>query len=160
MPSPSDLTPIVNAFPTNRAGIVWTMMIALVTGGGGYAAGYSIGGARVSVLEDRLKIAQEGRSTYQVRITQVTAENPYRVQATDDVVQVNLSADEDPVVLLPSGFLIGKTVSLKDKKGNSSKRQIIVRAEGGTIDGLDKWTIDGDYGSIGFVWDGKQWSAY
>jgi hypothetical protein len=91
MSSPPNVEPIVNAFPTNRAGIAWTLTIAILAAGGGAAAGYAIGGARVSVLEDRLKIAQESRSPYQVRITEVTAENPYRVQATDDVVQVNLA---------------------------------------------------------------------
>ncbi len=160
MPSPNDVAPVVNAFPTNRAGIIWTVSVAIIAGGIGYASGWSIGGARVSVLEDRLKIAQESRSPYQVRLAEVTTENPYRVQATDDLVQVNLTADEKPVILLPSGFLKGKTVSIKDKKGNSSKQEIEVRSEGGKIDGLEKWVIAGDFGSLNFVWDGKSWSAF
>ena len=160
MPSPNDLTPIVNAFPTDRAGVAWTLTIAILCGGGGFGVGWALGGAKVSVLEERLKSALEARSPYQVRIAEVTTENPYRVQQGDDLIQVNLMADESPVIILPSGFLKGKTVSIKDTKGNSPTREIVVRAEGGTIDGLPQWTLAGAFSSISFVWDGKSWSAF
>jgi hypothetical protein len=156
----SEITQIVNAFPTNRAGIVWTISIALFCATSGYIVGSTVGGARVAALEERVKAAQEGRSPYQIRIADITTENPYRVQPIDDLVQISLADGAVPVILLPSGFVKGKTISIKDKKGNSSKQEIIIRAEGGTIDGLQQWRIAGDYASANFVWDGKSWSAF
>jgi hypothetical protein len=157
---PLDIPQVVNAFPTNKAGIIWTISIALVCAASGYFVGSTVGGARVAVLEERLKAAQEGRSPYQIRIADVSTENPYRVQPTDDLIQVSLADDVAPVILLPSGFVKGKTVSIKDKKGDSPKREITVRAEGGTIDGLPDVRIAAAYGSINLVWDGKSWSLF
>jgi hypothetical protein len=160
MPPTGEIAPIVNAFPTNRAGIIWTITVAVLFASIGYFVGNTVGGARVAALEDRLKVAQESRSSYQIRIAEVTSENPYRVQPTDDLVQISLADGTAPLVLLPSGFVKGKTISVKDKKGNSSKQEIIIRAEGGTIDGLAEWRIAGDYASANFVWDGRGWSAF
>jgi hypothetical protein len=152
---------IVDGFPTKRAAIKWTILVAIVAASTGYSAAYFQSSGKIATLEERLKLAQETKSPYHIRIAEVTNENPYRVQPTDDLVQVNLATnDVSPVILLPSGFLKGKTVSIKDKSGTSHLREIKVRAEGGTIDGLPEWSIAGSFASTGFVWDGKNWSAY
>ncbi|WP_445215688.1 hypothetical protein ACKWRH_24975 [Bradyrhizobium sp. Pa8] len=150
----------VDSFPTTRAGVKWTLLVAALAGGLGYGAASFYYSGRISVLEERLRLAQDGRSPYQIRIAEVTTENPYRVTPSDDLIQLNLSADVSPIVLLPSGFPKGKTVSIKDKKGNSSKSEVKIRADGGLIDGMPEWTLAGDFGSVSFVWDGKSWSAY
>lgn len=151
---------LVDSFPTNRAGVKWTLLVFAVASSVGYTSAWFYYSGRISVLEERLRLAQDGRSPYQIRIAEVTTENPYRVTPSDDLVQVNLSADVSPIVLLPSGLPKGKTVSIKDKKGNSSKYKVKIRADGGLIDGLPEWTLAGDFGSVSFVWDGKSWSAY
>ena len=159
--STDQLDRIVDGFPTNRAAIKWTILVTIVAAGAGYSAGYFYSSGRIATLEERVKLAQEAKSPYHIRIAEVTTENPYRVQPTDDLVQVNITTNDiSPVILLPSGFLKGKTVSIKDKSGTSHLHEIKVRAEGGTIDGLPEWTIAGSFASTGFVWDGRNWSAY
>ncbi|MCK1542214.1 hypothetical protein IVA98_32970 [Bradyrhizobium sp. 160] len=135
-------------------------MVAAVATAFGYGAAYFYFTGRISTLEERLKLAQESKGTYQVRIAEVTRDNPYRIGPTDDLVQVNLSEEVSPVILLPSGFLKGKTVSIKDKKGDSDKRAVIIKAEGGSIDGSPDWRIESSFASVSFVWDGNNWSAY
>jgi hypothetical protein len=151
---------IIEGFPTARAAIRWTALVAAVSAVLGFGASYFYFSGKIAALEERLKLAQESKGASQIRISEVTIENPYRVQPTDDFVQVALKADVSPVILLPSGFVKGKTVSIKDKNGSAPQHQIIVRAEGGTIDGLPEWRIASAFGSIGFVWDGQNWSAY
>ncbi|PPQ16350.1 hypothetical protein CV770_26770 [Bradyrhizobium sp. AC87j1] len=151
---------VVEGFPTTRGGLKWTLFVATVAAGIGFGVASFYHSGRISVLEERLRLAQDGRSPYQIRIAEVTTENPYRVQPSDDLVQVNLITDVSPVILLPSGLLKGKTVSVKDKKGNSSKYEVKIRADGGLIDGFPEWTLSGDHGSVSFVWDGKTWSVY
>ena len=134
----SSLIALLTGFRPLCRQISGTILVAAVAATAGYsAAAYLHSSGRIATLEERLKLAQETKSPYHIRIAEVTNENPYRVQPTDDLVQVNLATtDVSPVILLPSGFLKGKTVSIKDKSGTSHLHEIKVRAEGGTIDGL------------------------
>lgn len=89
-------------------------------------------------------------------VTEVT-ESPYRVKASDEVVEVlTLPA----FIMLPGDFppsLRGKVIVVKDKNGSAYQEPIIITAENGKIDEMQDARIVNNYGSIAFRWDGKKW---
>lgn len=92
----------------------------------------------------------------QRNVTEVT-ESPYRVKASDEVVEVlTLPA----FIMLPGDLppsLRGKIVTVKDKNGSAYQEPIIITAENGKIDEMQDARIVNNYGSIAFRWDGKKW---
>jgi hypothetical protein len=145
-------------WPTLRAAR-WAIWIALVVGAiSGYAVGSFWSSGTVSILRERVAQLQESRSPSQLRIKEITTGSSYRVQATDDVVQVNNAEDIVTTILLPSGFSKGKLVTIKDKKGNANAFHIIIVSEAGKIDGLSRLELVVDKGSYALIWDGDAWS--
>lgn len=137
----------------------WAIWIALVVGAiSGFGVGTFWWSGTVSILRERISELQESRSPSQLRIKEVTNGTSYRVQATDDVIQVNNAQDIPTTILLPSGFSKGKLVTIKDKKGNANAFHIIIVSEAGQIDGLPRLELVVDKGSYALIWDGDAWS--
>jgi hypothetical protein len=138
----------------------WAIWIALIVGTIlGFSAAYFLRSEEVSILHERVAELERSRSPSQLRIKEVTNGTSYRVQATDDVVQVNNSENIPTTILLPSGFAKGKLVTIKDKKGNANAFPIKILSEAGTIDGLRELSINVDKASYSLIWDGDAWST-
>ena len=86
-------------------------------------------------------------------VTEVT-ESPYRVKASDEVVEVlTLPA----FIVLPDDLpkaLGGKVITIKDKNGSAYEEPIIITAENGLIDKMRDVRIVNSHGSISVIWDG------
>ncbi len=110
----------------------------------------------VSRKNRALSDALATRNPSLAHITDVS-DNWYRVQPTDDVINV---LAPPATIVLPSGFVRGKIVTVKDRNGKALEQHITVRAEGGRIITLPEIVIATSYGSFSFLWDGKEWTLH
>src|SRR5580704_17923206 len=130
------------------------------------AIGWSYSGVLASKnaqieLQDRqladLREALAGRGPSQKNIVDVTSDF-YRAQATDDVLNVTSLPAK---IILPTNFLRGKTIIVKDGTGLANQNNILISVDGGAlISGLSVVAITSARGSWSFIWDGKEWSMY
>lgn len=112
-------------------------------------------------MQDRqivgLHDAVAGHAPSQKVVTDVTS-TPYRVQITDDVLEVFISPSE---IILPIGFPRGKSVTIKDMTGKAVSAPITITAEGGQVDGLlPQVQIQSNRAAFSFIWNGKEWSLF
>jgi len=77
--------------------------------------------------------------------------------ATNDDDYIGMSGGTP--VLLPSGSLLGKEITVADIKGDALTNPIIVLGNGNNINGNSSATINTDYGSITMLWNGYFWSV-
>jgi hypothetical protein len=112
-------------------------------------------------LQDRqladLREAVKSGGSIQKSVIQVNSDL-YRVQQTDDVIEVFTVPS---TIILPPTATKGKTVTVKDKTGRANGQPIKIVVDGGAkMDSLPAIEIQGMYGSVGFIWDGREWSIY
>jgi hypothetical protein len=149
----------IKEFRDNWTGRPWAAFVAIVIGaicGFGVATFWWSG--TVSTLRERVAFLQETKSPSQLRIVEVTKGPSYRVQAGDDVIHVNNSEDAPITIFLPSGFVRGKVVTIKDKRGNAFSVHINIVSDAGTIDGISTLVIGTNKGYFSLIWDGVDWS--
>ena len=136
----------------------WAIWIVLIIGfGSGFAVANYWRSEQVSILRERVAQLEESRSPSQLRIKEVTSGTSYRVQANDDVVQVNNAENISTTILLPSGFIRESLSQSKTKKAtrmHSPSRLFRKR----TIDKLRELAIVVNRGSFSLIWDGDTWS--
>jgi len=138
---------------------VWPIFVALIIGATcGFAISSFWWSGTVSALRERVSILQESRSQRELRIVDITKEPSYRVQPDDDVIQVD-NPDKSPItVYLPTGFPIGRLVTIKDKRGNANAVPIQIVPDNGTVDGFHALVINVDRGWVSVIWNGTDWS--
>jgi hypothetical protein len=79
------------------------------------------------------------------------------VDATDDVVSIQVPGPVAVAVTLPAGVL-GHTFTIKDGLGLAAPATpITITPTAGTIDGAATAVINAPYGSLTFVYNGTQW---
>lgn len=89
-----------------------------------------------------------------VPVTDVTT-TPYTPGATEYFLCVDVAGPAS--IVLPTG-VVGKVYVVKDCDGDASTNPITITATGSTIDGSASATINVDYGSLTFVFNGTEWS--
>lgn len=89
-----------------------------------------------------------------VPVTDVTT-TPYTPGATEYFLCVDVAGPAS--IVLPTS-VVGKVYVVKDCDGDASTNPIIITATGSTIDGSVSATINVDYGSLTFVFNGTEWS--
>lgn len=88
-----------------------------------------------------------------VPLTNVTT-TPYLVPLTDYTIAVNVAAPSSLVLpVAPTGTVF----IVKDSSGNASINPITISASS-TIDGSADATINTDYGSLTFIFNGTEWN--
>ena len=89
----------------------------------------------------------------------VVTTTPYAIQATDEVVCVNVPTTSS--VVLPT-IVAGKNTGyyIKDYSGNASVNPIFITATGGaTINGVSFAILNVNYSHIQLIWDGSNWQT-
>jgi len=89
----------------------------------------------------------------------VVTTTPYAVQASDEVVFVNVPTIASVVLPTIAG---GKNTGfyIKDYSGNASVNPIFITASGGaTINGVSFAILNVNYSHIQLIWDGSNWQT-
>jgi hypothetical protein len=89
-----------------------------------------------------------------VPVTEVTT-TPYTPGPTEYFLCVDVAGPAS--IVLPTS-VVGKIFVVKDCDGDASTNPITITATGSTIDGSASATIDVNYGSLTFVFNGTEWS--
>lgn len=89
-----------------------------------------------------------------VPVTDVTV-TPYTPGPTEYFLCVDVGGPA--TVRLPTS-VVGKVYEVKDCDGDAATNPITITAIGSTIDGAASATINVDYGSLSFVFNGSEWS--
>jgi hypothetical protein len=92
-----------------------------------------------------------------IPVTEVT-ETPFTPTVSDYFLCVDI--DGPSSIVLPANPVTGRVYVVKDCDGDASTNPITITATGSTIDGSANATINTDYGSLNFVFNGTEWSIY
>jgi hypothetical protein len=85
-----------------------------------------------------------------------TVASPYTLTGNDDIVIIDKTvASASSVVLPPS--LPGRSVLIKDGKGDASSNTILITPAAGNIDNQPSYTLNTNNGWVQAVYDGTQW---
>jgi streptogramin lyase len=93
-------------------------------------------------------------------VTVLTSGASYTVLSTDYIVIVNKASGSATALTLPSSPATGRTVWIKDGKGDAGSNRITISPAAGTIDGASTYVIDGAYGAITLIYNGTQWNVF
>jgi len=85
-------------------------------------------------------------------VTKVTG-STYLALSTDNIILVNYAGACS--VTLPSSPATNQLIIIKDASGDASANNITVV---GTVDGVTNPVIGSNYGGVGIVWNGVNWS--
>jgi hypothetical protein len=81
---------------------------------------------------------------------------PYNLTGNDDIIIIDkVVASASSVVLPPS--LAGRSVLIKDGKGDANTNPILITPSSGNIDNSASYTLSVDNGWVQAVYDGTQW---
>lgn len=92
--------------------------------------------------------------------TVVTAAGDYNVGSLDYVVVMNKTVAAATTVNLPGSPSTGRTIIVKDGKGDAAANNVTVIPATGTIDGAATIVISTNYGSVAFIYNGSQWNVF
>jgi hypothetical protein len=87
-----------------------------------------------------------------------TTTGNYTVAATDCIVIINKATGAATGVTLPSSPATGRTVTIKDGKGDAATNNITITPAAGTIDGAATLVLDQPYEAYSVVYNGSQWN--
>ncbi len=92
-------------------------------------------------------------------IAEVTGTTAYSVTNTDHVVNVNRSIAGAASIVLPNtGIPVGRTIIVKDAKGDAATNAITVTVNGGgLIDATASNVINSNFSSMEYIWNGTKW---
>lgn len=102
---------------------------------------------------DIINVVSHGGNPSPVTVTQVTTPE-YTATAKDYFLCVDV--DEPVTITLPTGIL-GTVYIVKDCDGDASTNPITIQGTSQDIDGSTA-TIDTDYGSLAFIFNGTEWN--
>ena len=88
----------------------------------------------------------------------IVTSSPYLALAIDLFIGVNNTGLVPFSVVLPSNPQIGKVYIVKDVSGTAALDPITITAVGHTIDGSASATINTNFGSVTFVFNGANWN--
>lgn len=90
--------------------------------------------------------------------TVLTASGGYVAAASDRYIAVKKITGEATTISLPSGSVIGRVLTIKDAKGDTTINAVIlVAASPDLIDGAASYTLMNNYQSIDLLYVGGQW---
>lgn len=92
-------------------------------------------------------------------LTVITATGAYNILSTDDQVVINKTVGGATTVNLPTSPTTGRTLTVKDGKGDAATNNITVTPAAGNIDGSSTFVINVNYQSNDFVYNGTQWNV-
>src|SRR5689334_20839600 len=99
-----------------------------------------------------------GRRRGAIQLSLKTTGNfsPYTVQSGDDIIAVTQTPAR---ITLPVSPQLGDEYEVQDSAGDAATLPIVVSGNGHMINGAPTWTIDSDYGSTLFTFNGTEWAA-
>lgn len=89
----------------------------------------------------------------------VTTGATYSVLSTDYVVVINKGTGSATGVTLPSSPAIGRTLVIKDGKGDANTNNITLTPAAGNIDGTTTKVINTAFGVLRICYNGTQWNS-
>ncbi len=101
-------------------------------------------------------VTSTGAMTLQTAV--VTSGSTYAVLATDYTIIINKGTGSSTGVTLPSSPATGRTLVIKDGKGDANTNNITISAATGNIDGSATAVINVAYGAMSLVYNGTQWN--
>lgn len=106
-------------------------------------------------------IASTGSSSVLTFTTVTHAQSPYTVLSTDQFLEVDTTGGA-VTIKLPNAPTTGRSIIIKDYKGNSSTFAISVTTVGGTvtIDGQTTYTMASNWSSITVAFDSANYYIY
>lgn len=97
----------------------------------------------------------------QVRAVNVlTSAGPYVVVSTDHYIVVNQTVGAPMAITIPSPGNAGRSLKIKDGKGDANTNNITITPATGTIDGAASFVMTANYESIELVDNGTEWSVF
>ena len=109
--------------------------------------------------DDNVSAIPIGNTFNSVPVTVVTTGSTYVVQAVDYQISINKTAGSATTVNLPASPTTGRTLVIKDDKGDAATNNITVTPAAGNIDNAASYVIRTNRGSIITTYDGTQWEV-
>lgn len=115
------------------------------------------GGASTSGSGNTITVTASGGGTLSLTMVSST---PYAVQASDVYLSVDTSVPR--TIQLPDSSTSGKYFVIKDRTGQATSNNMTITTVGGIveIDGSTTYTMNQNYGSASFVWNGTSYEVF
>lgn len=75
------------------------------------------------------------------------------------ILIVNKTSGQATAVTLPANPSVGRTVFVKDGKGDAASNNITVSPASGNIDGASSYTQNANYECVGYLYNGTEWNV-
>lgn len=121
---------------------------------GGTIDGTTIGGATPAAATFSVLTTKAVVNT----VTLVTSGASYTLSSSDGIVIVNKSSGSATAIALPSSPATGRTVTIKDGKGDAATNNITITPAAGTIDGASNLLLNVAYASAVLIYSGSAWN--
>ena len=100
------------------------------------------------------------KATLKLKKRTATATN-YSTVVTDDIVGVTDTSAARTITLDTDTVTDGRIVHIKDESGGAETHNITIATEGSeTIDGVNTFAIDANYGAVSLYCDGTNWFIF
>ncbi|WP_380787652.1 hypothetical protein [Sphingomonas sp. R86521] len=90
-------------------------------------------------------------------VEHVTAGPTFRCSAASKLIVVNKAMGSPTLISLPDTPETGRSIIVKDGKGDAARNPVTVRSASGTIDGTSSYVISTDRGVVRLTYDGSEW---
>jgi hypothetical protein len=87
-----------------------------------------------------------------------TSSGNYAATPADVVIVINKSVGGATTVTLPVLPQMGRTIVIKDGKGDAAANNITVQGAAGNIDGSGTYVMNANYRGLTLVYNGTQWN--
>lgn len=91
-------------------------------------------------------------------VTVITVGTSYTVLSTDYYVVINKGTGSPTAITLTASPITGRTITIKDGKGDAATNNITISPAAGLIDGANNVVIQGNSGSVTLEYNGSQWN--